>query len=659
MARSRVPRWVLWAAAPVLVLAVLLLVFRWDWLVPLAERRASAALGRPVSIQHLHVALGRRLVVRVAGLRVGNPVGFAADPPLAQVTLVEVEVAPGSLLGGRLVLPRVTLERPALALLAGADGQRNYLLGNTGGGGSEPPAIGRLQINDGTAQVALAPLRADFQVRFGTEGDSIAATAEGHYAGQPISAHVTGGALLSLRDAASPWPVTLDLANGPTRLKLAGTVAQPLHLAGADLKLELAGPDLKQLTPLSGVPFASTPPFRLAGQLDYAEGRVRFSGMRGQVGRSDIEGEISVAPGAERPLVTATLTSHRLDLADLGGFIGSQPGRRDTPGQTPAQREALARAEASPSLLPNTPLSLPRLRAADVRATLRAEHFDDQRVPLDALTLDVSVQDGAVRLDPVRVGVGQGFIGGSLALTPRAEGGLAAHGNFELRRVDVARLLAPMGVRGGGTLGGVANIDGTGNSLAQLLGSGNGALTLAMVGGNLSALVVDLSGLQFGRALLSALGVPTRTSIGCMVGDFVLRHGVLETRTFLVDTDSSVINGSGTVDLAREGLDLRLRTASKGVTIGSLPTSIGITGPFKNPSIAPDAGELLARGGLAAGLGLLALPLAVLPTIQLGVGEQHQCEGVIAAARRDSTETARGAGAGTPRTRTEGGGRRR
>ena len=636
MARRLIPRWWWWAALPAVLLVALLLVFRWDWLIPLAEARASAAAGRPVTIRHLHVALGQVLVVRVEGLRVGNPEGFAPDPPLAEVPLVEVEVATAALLRGALVLPRVALERPALALLAGPDGKANYLFETPtgGGGGGTPPEIGQLEIRGGTAQVVLAPLQADFRLRFGTEGDTIGATAEGRYAGQPINARFSGGALLSLRDPDNPWPVTLDLANGPTRLKLAGTVAQPLHLAGADLKLELAGPDLKALTPLTGVPFAASPPFRLAGQLDYAEGRVRFSGIRGQVGRSDIAGEIGIAPGVERPLVTAALTSRRLDLADFGGFIGSQPGRRDTPGQTPAQREALARAEASPSLLPNTPLNLPRLRAADVRATLRAERFEDQRVPLDALALDLAIQDGAVRLDPVRIGVGQGFIGGGLALTPRPEGGLAAHGTFELRRVEVARLLAPMGVRGGGTLGGVANIDGTGNSLAQLLGSGNGALTVAMVGGNLSALVVDLSGLQFGRALLSALGVPARTSIGCLVGDFVLRRGVLETRTFVLDTDSAVIHGTGTVDLGREALDLRLRTASKGFTVGSLPTSIGISGRFKAPSILPDFGELAARGGAAVGLGLLALPLAVLPTIQLGVGEQNQCEGVVASARR-------------------------
>ena len=80
-------------------------------------------------------------------------------------------------------------------------------------------------------------------------------------------------------------------------------------------------------------------------------------------------------------------------------------------------------------------------------------------------------------------------------------------------------------------------------------------------------------------------------------------------------------------------LDLRLRTESKRFSIGSLPTSIGITGSFKAPGIAPDAWELGARAGAAVGLGVLFPPLALLPTIQLGVGENSQCERLTQAGR--------------------------
>lgn len=98
--------------------------------------------------------------------------------------------------------------------------------------------------------------------------------------------------------------------------------------------------------------------------------------------------------------------------------------------------------------------------------------------------------------------------------------------------------------------------------------------------------------------------------------------------------NSYVVSGGGSIDLSRETLDWRIRTASKRASIGSLPTSIAITGSFKDPSIQPDLAELAVRGGAAVGLGILLLPLALLPTIQLGVGENNQCEALTENARR-------------------------
>ena len=61
---------------------------------------------------------------------------------------------------------------------------------------------------------------------------------------------------------------------------------------------------------------------------------------------------------------------------------------------------------------------------------------------------------------------------------------------------------------GAGSISGVGAADATGDSMASLLANGNGQMKMAMAGGDLSALLVDLTGLQFGNALLSALGVP-------------------------------------------------------------------------------------------------------------------------------------------------------
>ncbi|MFC7474115.1 AsmA family protein [Dankookia sp. GCM10030260] len=641
MASRRAWRWGLGAGLPLAALVLFLALFRWDWLIPVIEAQAAVKLGRPVTLQHLHVKLGRTITVTAEGLRVGNPPDFGDAPPLAHLPRAEVDVALAPLLRGAVVIPAVRLDQPQVELISRADGSTNYAFDVAGPAGEEAdgdgPQIGALRIRGGKVHAGLAGLKADFAVDLNTEDlpgeePALLAEAKGTYAAQPIDARFRGGAVLNLREAERPWPVDLQLANGPTRVSLKGTLRDPVKLAGANLRLEVQTPDMARLTPLTGVPFSPTPPFRASGRLDYAAGRFRFTDVEGRVGNSDIAGAYTVSTGA-RTDFTADLHSKRVDLADLGGVVGGTPGRAGTPGQTAEQRREIARAAASPRLFPTTPISIPRLQAADIHVRYRADSIRGQGIPFDGMEMVLDIVDGVIRLHPVTFKVGRGELFADATLTPQENGTLRAKADIELRRVDISRLMQAAGAGGAGSLGGVGRIETTGRSVSEMLGNGNGALTVVSVGGNLSALLADLSGLQFGKALLSALGVPERTQIECLIGDFALRQGALSVRTLLLDTESHVITGSGIAGLGKEVLDLRLRTDSKNFSIGSLPTSIGITGSFKSPAIAPDVAELGARAGAAVGLGVLFAPLALLPTIQLGVGENSQCERLTEAGR--------------------------
>ena len=79
------------------------------------------------------------------------------------------------------------------------------------------------------------------------------------------------------------------------------------------------------------------------------------------------------------------------------------------------------------------------------------------------------------------------------------------------------------------------------------------------------------------------------------------------------------------MNLRDERLDMQLRTESKHFSIGSLHAPINIGGTLKNPAIMP-GGELALRTGAAIGLGFIFPPLAALPTIQFGTGEDHRCD---------------------------------
>ncbi len=651
--------WLIGIGVAAMALAALMAVFPGDWLIPVVQSRVSAQIGRRVSIGHLHLQLGRVTTITAENVAVANPPGWPATPPLAEVPrlLIRVDLI-DYLLHHRLNVPLIEIDHPSVTAAERPDGEANFRLAMKGAGPRPAPKIGDLRIIDGRVHAVVPKLRTNFEVAIDTREATgrepeLIARARGTYGDQPIEARMVGGAILALRDKAKPWPIDLELANGRTTATLQGSIEEPLALNGARLRLRFAGPSMSALTKLTGIPIPETPPFELTGNLEFANRRVQFRNMAGRVGSSDVEGTVEMAPGDPRPVVEADLFSRSVDLADLGGFIGTNPGGPHTPGESVARREAVAHATAaSPNLLPTTPLAVPRFHYADVHLLYHGGHIQGRSMPLDNLDVALDIVNGEVKLHPVSFGVGPGRIRMDAQLVP-ADAELRANADIAFQQVDVAKLMAATHTfRGAGSISGSGKIVAAGNSIATMAANGNGEFVLGMVGGDLSAILVDLSGLQFGNAVLSALGMPKRTNVECLVGDFVLMQGVLRTRALVVDTGEAIINGSGSVNLRDEKLDLKIRTAPKHFSIGSLPGPINISGTMKSPRILPSA-ETVARGAAAGALAVLLAPLALLPTIQFGTDDHHRCETLLAEAKRAApgSPSARAPGArGSPMT---------
>ena len=127
-----------------------------------------------------------------------------------------------------LVGPDILIEQPRIAAAQAEDGSANYLFsGFSSGGNSAGAKLGNLRITGGQIHVVLARLRADFNVVMETRDTNDKPQVEQRRRA-PMrgyrSMFFVGGTLLSLRDAAMPYPVDLKLENGPTRASLVGTV---------------------------------------------------------------------------------------------------------------------------------------------------------------------------------------------------------------------------------------------------------------------------------------------------------------------------------------------------------------------------------------------------------------------------------------------------
>lgn len=634
-AASRARPWLIGLGAValtlVLVMGTVLVGLSSGWLIPWAERYASARIGRSVTLERMSVRPGVQTRVTLSGLRVSNPEGFAEDTGFARIASIEASLHTWrSLTSLTAHITALTVAGADVQATVLADGRNNFTFADMPRVVAEPGAtnpLAALHLREARLHFTHAPLAADFLVTAETrttpEGaPGIVAEAAGTYAGAPITAKLTGGSVIAITDAATPWPVTLEVLNGTTRAALHGTLTNGLALGGADLRLEFAGPDMRFLTPLTGVPIPSTPPFEVAGKLDYGAEGFRFTEMAGRVGRSDLGGTVTIDPRPAVPEVTANLTARHVDLADLAGFIGGNPGRgvpiRDDSARTGR-------------VLPNSPVNIPLFRVANVQATFRAARIVGDDAPIDTLDVTLEVKDGVITLNPLRGGVGRGAILVTGTLTPNAEGSVHAVADIRIQQLDISRLMRAVGGRGGGALDGRGRIDSTGRSTAELLARGNGLLGMRLAGGDLSAVAMDLAGLRLGNAIFSAFGLPSRTTLECFAADFQLQAGVLNTRLMLIETTDALIHGTGTIRLDREELNMRLRSEAKTFTVGSLPTSLAVTGRLSDPSVAPVIVQNRGNGdGLGRVLDLALAPFSLVPIIEFGIGDDPRCRAAIA-----------------------------
>jgi len=110
----------------VVAIGVLVAVWDWDWFRPLIEREASAQLGRPVTLQHFGLRLGRQIVAVADGVRIANPETFAQNPPLAVAERLMVTIETMELLRHRtVVVPDILIEQ--LSRIALSDGAESTI----------------------------------------------------------------------------------------------------------------------------------------------------------------------------------------------------------------------------------------------------------------------------------------------------------------------------------------------------------------------------------------------------------------------------------------------------------------------------------------------------------------------------------------------------
>ena len=630
-----------------------LFAFDWNHAKPWINKRVSASLGRPFSINgDLSVAWHRPQMaasgwrnwvpwpqVSAHNITVGNPDGVKAPSNMAEISQLSFTLAPLPFLSKQINISTLRLDQPLLLLQRAADGKNNWVFntGNTGGGHSDWQfELNRLIVNKGSLHVIDAVKKADVTATIdtlpGTADDNyrIGWNLKGNVNRKPVSGSGKAGGVLQLRQQSAPYPLEGEVHVGKTAISVKGTLTKPSDLAALDLHMKVSGVSMGHLYDLTGITLPETPPFategRLSGTLNALGGDWTYENFKGKVGSSDIGGTIRYFSREPRPLLKGNVVSTLLQFRDLAPLIGADSNASKI-------KRGAKILQPADKVLPVEPFKTERWRSIDADVKFSGRRIvREKELPIYNLVTQIRLQDGVLSLSPLSFGMAGGQLSADLTLDSRDKI-IKSKMKVAARHLKLKQLFPafqPMQASLG-EINGDASLSATGNSVAVLLGSSNGEIKTMINQGTISKLLLEKMGLNIGNIILAQLFGDRQVKLNCLASDFKVTKGVMDSRAFVMDTEDATLYVNGQINLAQEQLNLTLEPDSKGVRVISLRTPLYVTGTFKQPNVEVNKGVLALKAGSAVVLGVLApVATALLPLVNLGPGKDSECAHLLA-----------------------------
>lgn len=637
--------WLVTCALLAIALVVLVVLWDWNWFKGPIERQVQARTGRDFEIAgNLDVELGRTTTIRADGLRFGNA-DWSKEQDMATVRKLQLGIRLWPLLRGDVRIPRIVLDTPRLRLEKGPKGVGNWVFGKQDG--ETQVQFSGLKVDDGRLQYIdpANKTNVDVAVTSGkTDQQDAAPPIEvdggGTWQGNKFTIQGRAESPLDLRDKQHPYRIDAHAQAGATKAHARGTLLDPLQLRDFDLKLALVGQDLADLYPLLGLAIPETAPYSLDGRLTRdiksdksgaSKTTWHYDDLTGNVGDSDLGGDVSVTTGGARPYLRGNLVSKRLDFDDLAGFVGAAPQTGGNESSNPKLAAKAAQQKARDRVLPDTPYELDKLRSMDADVRWKAQRINAPKLPLDDMDAHVLLENGVLQLKPLNFGVAGGNIRSDIRMDAR-ESPIRTKADINASGLKLGSLFpdAKLAHDATGNVGGRITLNGSGNSIAAMLGSSNGNATVGMGRGQISNLLLEFAGLDIAEALKFLIEGDRKIPIRCAFGDFSVKDGVMTSRALAFDTTDTIIVGKGTISLKDETLDLKLRPRPKDRSLLVFRSPLLVDGTFKNPRFHPDLVRVGLRGAIALVLGSIAPPVALLATLEMGPGKDANCGGKYA-----------------------------
>jgi uncharacterized protein involved in outer membrane biogenesis len=652
----KITGWILLAITVAVIL--FLMLFDWNMLRPYINRKVSETTGREFAIRgDLDVKFQRdrngetgwrRFVpqphITADNVYMSNPAWSTVGKQMAAAQRVEAGVRILPLLTKDVVITDLRLANPDIAVQRRADGSNSWTFKDNGPSEWKVD-LQRLAFDSAKVRYVDEPVGLDLRATADSiKGGETASTAAGvppyglafTLAGTYNKAKITGGgkagAVLSLTGDNTSFPIEAEATAGENKLGLRGIIRDPRSLSGFALQMQLAGASMADLYGLTGVLLPETPPYAtkgtLLGKKDGDFWTYTYKDFTGKVGASDIAGTLAYAQRKPRPLLTGSLTSKQLRLADLGPTVGA-----DTGEGTKAAGKVTAPAPGK--ALPVDQFNTAKWGALDAEVKFTGKQIlRTADIPLRDIETTIRMKDKVLTLTPLSFALAGGRITSNIRLDGR-EKVLDASARLAARGVKIRELFPKLQSMQAtfGEINGDGALVGKGNTVAAMLGTSQGEINAVVTEGTVSQFVLELAGLNVANAVYVKIFGDKQTMLNCVAATTTVRNGRANIDRFVLDSEDAVVNATGYVDLATEKLDVDVRPKTKGARILSLRTPLYARGTFKDPKVGPHAGPLALKAGAAVALAAINPLAALLPLINVDKAPDTNCGAEIRAAK--------------------------
>lgn len=631
------------------VCALLMTTYDWNRAKPWLNARISEATGRSFVV-HGNLSVTWHKVTRAeTGWRgwipwprldaqdvtLGNPDWSEKSVNMADIKGMTFSINPLSMLSNTIVIPVLYLDAPNLTLERAADGRNNWTFT------PKDTSKWRLDLQDivldkGTVTLRDAGRKLALQADVDTlESDNtsvygVSWKVHGTFNNAAVSGNGKAGAVLSLQNIDTPYPVQANVHIGKTTVAAVGTLTNPGKLAGLDMRLKLSGASLAHLYALTGIVLPETPPFttegHLIGSFAMHNSAWTYDKFSGKVGSSDVSGSLEFQSERPRPMLKGAVVSNVLKLEDLAPLIGADSNASKVNRGAPL-------IQPENKVLPIQPFHTDRWASIDADVNFSARKvLRKTQLPVENLKVNIQLQDSVLALSPIIMDVAGGNIDSNLVFDGHDKI-IKAKMKIAARHVKLKELFPnfqPM-QPSLGEINGDAMLSATGNSVAALLGSSNGEIKMLMNQGTVSKLLLEEIGMNIGNVILVKMFGDKQVTLNCLAGDFTVTDGLMRDRVFLIDTEDALLNINGTIDLDHEQLNLVVKPGSKGLRILSLRSPIYLNGSFKEPRVSADKGIMALKAAGAIALAVAAPVAALLPLMNIGTNKTSECAALLAA----------------------------